>query len=173
MPRRPQRWKALESCQDRRCHIRGTAWTALTRKPLRGKLALGYGAGVRCAVGVYAEMRDNMQRFIITFTALFLFSVPSGAEEPRGEELCNVMGLISTLFGKDGPLIRCREGDIAHFQVDKTLVSPASVAARYCDFSFQILTDTLPNSPTIHLVCRYKWKWAKEVEMTKHPDARQ
>ena len=108
-----------------------------------------------------------------TFTALFLLiSFPSGAEEPYPEELCNVIIIIESLYGKDGPLNRCRIGDTVHFQINKTLVSPASVAARYCDFNFQILTDTLPNSPTAHLVCKYKWKWAKDVEMKKHPDAR-
>ncbi len=108
-----------------------------------------------------------------TFTALsLLLSSPIEAEEPYPEELCKVMVFIETLFGKDGPLKGCRDGDTAHFQINKTLVSPASVAARYCDFNFQILTDTLPKSGLTHLVCKYKWIWAKQVEMEKHPDSR-
>ena len=108
-----------------------------------------------------------------TFTALSLsLSSPIEAEEPYPEELCNVKIFIESLYGTDGPLNRCRIGDTVHFQINKTLVSPASVAARYCDFNFQILTDTLPNSGLTHLVCKYKWKWAKESRMEKHPDAR-
>jgi hypothetical protein len=113
-----------------------------------------------------------MTRIISAFITLGLLSFPSEAEEAHPEELCNVMGLISTLYSKDGPLNRCREGDIAHFQIDQSLVPVATVAARYCDFSSQILTDTLPDSKTAHLVCKYKWKWAKQVEMNKHPDAK-
>jgi hypothetical protein len=112
-----------------------------------------------------------MQRFVIIFSLFFLLSFPIQAEENFPEELCDVMGQITAFFGKDGPLNNCREGDIAHFQIYKTLVSPATVAARYCDFKHQVLTDTLPNSKIAHLVCKYKWKWGKQVEMKKHPDA--
>ena len=94
------------------------------------------------------------------------------AEEKPPTEICNVSSLISTFVGKDGPLKGCRKGDIAHFQIDKTQVPPATVAARHCDFTHQIMVDTIPRNKIAHLVCKYKWKWAKQVDMLKHPDAR-
>ena len=112
-----------------------------------------------------------MLRSILIFTSLTLFPFTSEAEETYPEELCNVMSLISSFQGKDGPLDRCREGDIVHFQIEKALVPIGAVAARYCNFDQEILVDTLPNSTISHLVCKYKWKWGKDVKMEKHPDA--
>lgn len=112
-----------------------------------------------------------MQRYSIILTA-FLTAMAIGTTGTQAQEVCNVTGLISTIFGTDGPLKNCNEGDVAHFQIDVALVPPATVAARYCDFDHQIFTDIPLEAGTGHLVCKYKWKWAKQVEMKKHPDAR-
>ena len=85
-------------------------------------------------------------------------------------DLCNVRPLITTLIGADGPLDHCNKGDVVHFQIDASKVSPASVAARYCDFGKQIFIDSAPKSSTVHVVCRYEWKGAKAATVTKNPD---
>ena len=85
-------------------------------------------------------------------------------------DVCNIDKQVTQMFHKDGPLKGCNTGDIAHFQIDRTLVSPATVAARYCDFSSEIIVDTIASNNVAHLVCRYKWKWSKSVTMQKHPD---
>jgi|GEM_PF-2744660 len=87
------------------------------------------------------------------------------------QDICNVSELIKEMSGKDGPLNLCSEGDIAHFQVDPEWVPYSSVAARYCDFSSEILIEAAPSGSPVHVVCVYQWKWAKHVTRKPHPDA--
>ena len=113
-----------------------------------------------------------MRRYVlgVLLVAVVALSTQSSAQESQ-QDLCRVMGVIETLINADGPLKHCRDGDVAHFQIDQTRVSPAIVASRYCDFAASIFTDTLPGNNIAHLVCRYKWKWAKDVERTRHPNS--
>ncbi|CAN0505022.1 unnamed protein product, partial [Discosporangium mesarthrocarpum] len=97
---------------------------------------------------------------------LSILSTSAGANE-----ICNVNALVTSTFGKDGPLQGCEQGDIAHFQVDTTLVAWSNIVARYCDFDRQILVEHQPGGNIDHVVCSYKWKWAKDVTMDKHPDS--
>lgn len=70
-------------------------------------------------------------------------------------DMCTVP-LITTLFGKDGPLNGCRPGDVVHFQIDTSKVAYSAVAARYCDMRETVLVERQSN--LTHLVCVYLWK---------------
>tara|TARA_R100000687_G_scaffold82840_2_gene83527 strand:+ start:136 stop:468 length:333 start_codon:yes stop_codon:yes gene_type:complete len=102
---------------------------------------------------------------IIGLSAVHLVSFDAHAIE-----LCNVPELIETMVGKDGPLEGCQSGDTIHMQINSGLVSPATVSARYCDFSQSIIIEQAPTPNLSHLVCSYDWKWAKHTPRTKHPD---
>jgi hypothetical protein len=113
-----------------------------------------------------------MMRYVpATLTALFIFA-PGLGIGANAAELCRVTLLIATVFGADGPLENCKEGDVVRFLVDTSKVSTASLASRYCNFAQQIMTEPVPNSSNTYLVCQYQWKWAKESQTTQHPDKR-
>lgn len=113
----------------------------------------------------------NRQFIVITCVAVFTLCIHLVPAEAHAEDVCNVDKLVTGLIGKDGPLSRCNPGDIAHFQIDSNMVAWSNVAARYCDFDRQVLIELQPGGNLVHVVCSYKWKWAKEVTMEKHPDA--
>ena len=108
-----------------------------------------------------------MKVFGATILVIFSFLPPKAAQ---AAELCNVPELIETTLGKDGPLERCNPGDTIHMQINSRLVSPATVSARYCDFSQSIIIEQAPTPNLSHLVCSYDWKWAKHTPRMKHPD---
>lgn len=112
-----------------------------------------------------------MQRLLNHVLAFLFFSASNVSAADVPTELCNLSTQISTMFSDDGPLKGCRNGDVVHFIVDKTRVSPATVAARYCNFTHQIITDTIAGNSLTHVVCKYQWKWAKDVQRQRHPDA--
>lgn len=97
----------------------------------------------------------------------------SAAERPQ-VDLCNVDGLIETTIGLDGPLTGCNAGDIAHFQINTGRVSYSTIVARYCDLTASVVIEPHPDpkNQLTHVVCRYHWKWAKQVTPQKHPDSK-
>lgn len=101
---------------------------------------------------------------------IVILSTYHSVTDAKSAELCNVPGLIETMFGKDGPLEGCQSGDTIHMQINSGLVSPAMVSARYCDISKSIIIEYAPTSNLAHLVCSYDWKWAKDTPRMKHPD---
>lgn len=95
--------------------------------------------------------------------------------QPIQTDLCNVRGFIEslstpTLEPLSGPIKGCVKGDAIHFQIDGTKVPYAPIVARYCDLTETVVVENF--NQYVHVVCGYKWKWAKEVTRTKHPDAR-
>lgn len=105
----------------------------------------------------------------LTSTALAVQA--SVADSPQ-VEVCNVGGLVETTLGEDGPLKGCNAGDTAHFQIDTSRVAYSSIVARYCDLSSSVVIEKHPDPKVqlTHVVCRYQWKWGKQVTMQKHPD---
>ena len=109
-----------------------------------------------------------MRLISATNIAIGLCLAGTGASAEQ-TDLCQVDGPITTIYGKDGPLLSCTKGDTAHFQIDHTFVAPAAVVGRYCDMRDEIFVDRTPYALT-HIVCTYHWKWARMTGVAPHPD---
>lgn len=122
----------------------------------------------------YTEPWQMMKLFraLLCGLVLVVLVAQANAAEKPPVELCNVGGYIQANIGKDGPLKGCNVGDTAHFQIDISRVAYASIVARYCDLAASVVVERHPDptSSIVHVVCRYQWKWAKEVTKEKHPD---
>lgn len=95
--------------------------------------------------------------------------------ETQQTDLCQVTGFIQSLRNDrfrslEGPIKGCNKGDTIHFQVDGTKVPYASLVGRYCNLRDAVVIEKFKQY--VHIVCTYHWKWARQVEMTIHPDDR-
>lgn len=110
-----------------------------------------------------------MKKFACIAALILLASPAQGAEQ---QDICNVQELIKAMGGIDGPLEGCRTGDIAHFQIDPKAVAYSSVVARYCSLDSTIIIEKHPTAPLgiVHIVCKYRWRWAKSGTRRAHPD---
>jgi hypothetical protein len=115
-----------------------------------------------------------MRRAILWGLAVVVPAVAASAADKPQIDYCNVAELIETTIGVDGPLKGCNPGDTAHFQIDTRHVAYSTVVARYCDLSASVVVEPHPDPRNwlTHVVCRYQWKWAKQVTRQKHPDSK-
>jgi hypothetical protein len=114
-------------------------------------------------------------RSVAAVTGLILVAVPTvGQTQKMQTDLCNVRSPIAAMATTDGPLKGCNVGDVVHFQVDPQNVAYSSVVARYCSLDAAIVVEKHPTAPLepIHIVCKYEWHWAKDVDRSPHPDHR-
>lgn len=127
-----------------------------------------YGGFLKLHLHARQFAREGEGMIRISFALMLCLLAPSTV---AAQDVCKVTELITQMSTKDGPLDHCLEGDVAHFQIDPEWVPYSSVAARYCDFSREILVEVNPSGSPVHLVCVYHWKWAKQVKRKPHPDA--
>ena len=78
---------------------------------------------------IYSVRLSCMRNLTVTIIAIGMCFAATGVSAEQ-TDLCQVSGPIKTIYGKDGPLPGCRKGDTAHFQIDHTLVAPATDAGK-------------------------------------------
>jgi hypothetical protein len=106
---------------------------------------------------------------IIILLVLFNATV-AGAQSKPQNELCNVSGLYEGI-STEGPLNGCNQNDVVHFQVESRQYAYSSIVARFCSLDSEVVIEQQPGGSLVHVVCKYQWRWAKQVDLTKHPDA--
>lgn len=111
-------------------------------------------------------------RAIFLGLASTVLAVQASAADKFQVDVCNARGLIETTLGEDGPLKGCNAGDTVHFQIDTSRVAYSSIVARYCDLNSSVVIEQHPDPKVqlAHVVCRYQWKWSKDVIRQKRPD---
>jgi hypothetical protein len=115
-------------------------------------------------------MSANTRLAFISALAALTCAGNAQAQGKPSNELCNVSGLYGGL-ATEGPLKGCNQNDVVHFQVESRQYAYSSIVARFCNLDSEVVIEQQPGGSLVHVVCKYQWRWAKQVDLTKHPDA--
>ena len=113
-----------------------------------------------------------MKRVLLILLSVFVIqlNIQEAVSDEHQPDLCSNTEVIDfdSMVENDGPLKGCLRGDTVHFQVDPNRLPYSTVIARYCDLTQSIVIE---RRAVVHIVCQYLWKWKKDVQITRHPDA--